>query len=200
MPDESWRPPFGFPVFVKPDTGGSSLGMSRVTDCGHLFDALRRCGGKDMRVEELISGAELTCAVLEIPKSFRLAPAADFSECTAEDHGPFIRVAMPPVLIVPRGEYFDFADKYDADGAREICPAPIDRDTRLRVQDAALAAHEALRLKDYSRADFIVPDDGAPVILEVNTLPGMTSTSLVPKEAAAMGISYAALLEILLSS
>ncbi len=199
MPVPGWRPPFGFPVFVKPDTGGSSIGMSRVTEAERLFEALRHCGGKDMRVEELVSGAELTCGIVEIPRSCRLDPPPDFSECTVEHHGSFIRVAMPPILIVPRGEFFDFADKYDSEGAREICPAPISRDVRQDIQKAALTAHAALGLKDYSRADFIVPEDGDPVILEVNTLPGMTAASLVPKEAAAMGVTYAALLDILLS-
>ena len=84
------------------------------------------------------------------------------------------------------------------DGAQEICPAPIAPEETAKVQDAALRAHHALGLKGYSRADFILQDDGTLYILEVNTTPGMTSTSLVPREAAVKGMSFADLVERLL--
>ena len=97
-----------------------------------------------------------------------------------------------------KGNYFDYHNKYAPDGAQEICPAPIAPEETAKVQDAALRAHHALGLKGYSRADFILQDDGTLYILEVNTTPGMTSTSLVPREAAVKGMSFADLVERLL--
>ena len=97
-----------------------------------------------------------------------------------------------------KGNYFDYHNKYAPDGAQEICPAPITPEETAKVQDAALRAHHALGLKGYSRADFILQDDGTLYILEVNTTPGMTSTSLVPREAAVKGMSFADLIERLL--
>ena len=102
------------------------------------------------------------------------------------------------VLVVSKGNYFDYHNKYAPDGAQEICPAPIAPEETAKVQDAALRAHHALGLKGYSRADFILQDDGTLYILEVNTTPGMTSTSLVPREAAVKGMSFADLVERLL--
>lgn len=97
-----------------------------------------------------------------------------------------------------KGNYFDYHNKYAPDGAQEICPAPIAPEETAKVQDAALRAHHALGLKGYSRADFILQDNGTLYILEVNTTPGMTSTSLVPREAAVKGMSFADLVEHLL--
>ena len=106
--------------------------------------------------------------------------------------------ALAPILVVSKGNYFDYHNKYAPDGAQEICPAPIAPEETAKVQDAALRAHHALGLKGYSRADFILQDDGTLYILEVNTTPGMTSTSLVPREAAVKGMSFADLVERLL--
>ena len=97
-----------------------------------------------------------------------------------------------------KGNYFDYHNKYAPDGAQEICPAPIAPEDTAKVQDAALRAHHALGLKGYSRADFILQDDGTLYILEVNTTPGLTSASLVPREAAVKGMSFADLVERLL--
>ncbi len=106
---------------------------------------------------------------------------------------------MPPILIKPRiADFFDYADKYTPGGAEEICPAPISEALTQKIQSMALKAHTVLGLSGYSRSDFIIPEGGDPVILEVNTLPGMTKTSLLPQEAAAVGISYAALLDRLI--
>ena len=98
--------------------------------------------------------------------------------------------ALPPVLIVPKRDFFDFHDKYAADGAAEICPAPLPEEVTARVQAAAVAAHRCLGLAGYSRTDFRLREDGEIFALETNTLPGMTSASLIPKEAAAEGMSF----------
>ena len=178
-PEDGWRSPIPFPLFVKSNTGGSSIDLFRVVDEGCLRKALDTLFAQrqEVLVEEMIPGREVTCGVLG-----RLGQER----------------ALPPVLIVPKREFFDYHDKYADNGADEICPAPLDGDTVSRVQAAALAAHRCLGLTGYSRADFRLRDDGELFILEVNTLPGMTSASLVPKEAAASGISFEGLLESLI--
>ena len=106
--------------------------------------------------------------------------------------------ALAPILVVSKGNYFDYHNKYAPDGAQEICPAPIAPEETAKVQDAALRAHHALGLKGYSRADFILGPDDSLHLLEVNTLPGMTPTSLVPQEAAQLGMDFGQLLEKLI--
>ena len=130
--------------------------------------------GDEVIMEQVLAGREVTCGILgETP--------------------------LPPILIEPvAGDFFDYKSKYASDGAREICPAPIGDALTLRVQDLALAAHRALGLRGYSRADFILGPDESLTILEVNTLPGMTATSLVPREARTIGMDFGQLLERLM--
>ena len=97
---------------------------------------------------------------------------------------------LPAVEIIPRGAYFDYFCKYQKDGAQEICPAPITQEQWRTVGELALRLHRALDLGVYSRADFILDEEGNFWCLEINTLPGMTPTSLVPQEAAQVGLSY----------
>ena len=186
-PERGWKPPFPLPLFIKGNTGGSSLGMERVTapeDIEPALDRLFTQGGEYI-VEPEISGYELTCGVLAKPEG-------------GEE-------ALPPILIRPKaspngdGAFFDYVSKYTPGGAEEICPAPIPQELSAAIQEAALAVHRLLGLSDYSRTDFIVKSDGSFVVLEVNTLPGMTTTSLVPQEAAAAGISFGQLLERLIA-
>ena len=179
-PEPGWTPDLPFPLFVKSNTGGSSIDLFRITGREELDAALDELFGKrqEVLIEELIPGREVTCGVIGVQGREK---------------------ALPPVLIVPKREFFDFHDKYSVGGADEICPAPLDAETTARVQEAALAAHRCLGLSGCSRADFRLRDDGALFILEVNTLPGMTGASLVPKEAAAIGLSFGELLETLLA-
>ncbi len=167
-PEPGWSPDLPYPLFVKPNDGGSSLDMSRVTAPEGLLPALERvfASGKEALAEAAAPGFEMTCAVL------------------GEE-------ALPTILIRPRlsGEFFDYRSKYEADGAEEICPAPVDDALSAQVRELALRAHFALGCEGCSRSDFMVGEDG-PVLLEVNTLPGMTPTSLVPKAAAAAGMSF----------
>ena len=97
---------------------------------------------------------------------------------------------LPAVEIIPKGAYFDYFCKYQKDGAQELCPAPITDEQWHTVGELALRLHRALGLGVYSRADFILDEEGRFWCLEINTLPGMTPTSLVPQEAAAVGIGY----------
>jgi len=169
-PGADWRPRFGLPAFFKPNNGGSSLGMSLVRRESELPAALDAAFAKDREVlvEPALEGLEVTCAVLG-------------------------DVALPPILIKPKaGVFFDYESKYVQDAAEEICPAPLPAEILSAVERASLAAHRALGLGGYSRSDFILAGQ-TPVLLEVNTLPGMTSTSLLPRAAGVAGLDYAAL-------
>ncbi|MDL2317104.1 D-alanine--D-alanine ligase [Desulfovibrio sp. OttesenSCG-928-A18] len=175
-PEKDWQPMLRYPLFIKANTGGSSLHMEKVDTHDQLPAALDRLFALNISylVESAVHGAEITCGILGELKDGRENP-----------------VALPPILIKPAtGKVFDYTSKYSPGGAEEICPAPISEPLTRRIQAMALTAHQALGIEGYSRADFIVPEDGEPVLLEVNTLPGMTPTSLLPQEAAAIGLSF----------
>jgi len=170
-PPSGYRPDFGPPWFVKPNLGGSSLLMTLVRDPADLPAALDQvfASGDAALVEEAVSGEELTCAILGDEP-------------------------LPPILIRPKaGEFFDFASKYQLGASDEICPAPIDPGLSRALGEMTLAAHRVLGLSGYSRADCIHTAKGL-ALLEVNTLPGMTPTSLVPRSARAAGLSFADLI------
>lgn len=156
------------PSAVKIINGGSSLGVALPHSRDELRDALHemlRYGGHII-VEELIRGRELTVGVL------------------GEDY-------LPAVEIIPQnGSYFDYEAKYQAGGSLEVCPAPITDEQWHAMGKAAKALHDALGLSAYSRTDFLLDEEGKAWCLEINTLPGMTPASLLPKEAAAAGIEY----------
>jgi D-alanine-D-alanine ligase len=122
-------------------------------------------------VESFIPGVELTCGILG-------------------------KEALPLILITPRAgsDFFDYENKYADDGAEEICPAPVDEALTRTIQEQMLVAHAALGLTGYSRGDFIATADGEVYLLEVNTLPGMTPTSLLPRAAAHVGYSFTELI------
>ena len=104
-------------------------------------------------------------------------------------------VALPSIEIIPKKGFYDYENKYQPGAAEEICPAPIPPEWEARLGQAALTVFHTLGLAVYSRADFIVTPDGTPWFLEINTLPGMTPTSLVPQEAQAIGVDYGELCE-----
>lgn len=160
------------PCVIKTATGGSSLGVFLPEDRAALRSALEQVLDYHGKVlwEERIYGRELTVGVLG-------------------------ERALPAVEILPAEKDFDYAAKYQAGGARELCPAPITPEQQAAMGDIALHLHHTLGLEVYSRTDFLMDADGHFWCLEVNSLPGMTSASLVPKEAAAVGISYNALCE-----
>lgn len=171
-----WRPLLAFPLVVKPNTGGSSLGVGIVDSEEELKAYLNQSeiAGQDLLAEVLIRGQELTCGVLD-------------------------EETLPPILIRPkRGEFFDFESKYVPGATEEICPAPVSAELTSSLQSMARIAHDALGLSGYSRADFMLSAAGTPYLLEVNTLPGMTATSLLPQEAQTVGLSFEQLLERLI--
>ena len=160
------------PCVVKCTTGGSSLGVFLPEDRAELRDALVKVRqfGKEIIWEERIYGRELTVAVLG-------------------DR------ALPAVETTPAGKEFDYAAKYQKGGAKEICPAPLSPAEAAAAGELALRAHRALGLQVYSRTDMMLDKDGKLWCLEANSLPGMTPTSFVPQEAAAVGMSYGELCE-----
>ncbi len=175
-PPQDWQPRLSYPLFVKSNTGGSSLHLGRARNRAELDAVLAEifAAGEEALIEPELSGREVTCGIL------------------GEE-------ALPPVLIEPvAGDFFDYESKYARGGAREICPAPLSPELTAQVQKLALAAHRALGLTGYSRADFIVGKDQSLTLLEVNTLPGMTATSLVPQEAQVIGLDFGQLLERLM--
>jgi len=160
------------PCVVKPIDNGSSIGVYIVHTKEKLREALMaglEFGGHTM-IEDYISGRELTIAVLE-------------------------GKALPPVEIVPKSGFYDYENKYVPGATEEICPAPVTDEVERKLGAAALTVFDALGLSVYARADFILAEDGKIYFLEINTLPGMTPTSLVPQEAEAEGISYGELCE-----
>ena len=160
------------PCVVKPLDSGSSIGVSIARSREELAAALNqaiRLGGRTV-IEEYIAGREIQVGILE-------------------DR------ALPSIEIIPKTGFYDYENKYQPGAAEEITPAPIPGSWEKRLGEAALTVFRALGLSVYSRADFIVTEDGAPWFLEINTLPGMTPTSLLPQEAAAVGIGYGELCE-----
>ena len=106
--------------------------------------------------------------------------------------------ALPPIEIIPKSGFFDYANKYQAGASEEVCPADISPEIEERMKALTVKAFHALKLNVYSRADFLLDDSGNLYCLEMNTLPGMTAASLLPKEAKAIGIEYGDLCELII--
>lgn len=102
---------------------------------------------------------------------------------------------MPIIEIIPKNDFYDYESKYSPGGSEHIVPAKLNEDLTKQIQEYAVRAHQGLGCKTYSRADFILTDDNQPIILEVNTLPGMTPTSLFPDAAKATGLTYEEMIE-----
>ncbi|RUM36450.1 MAG: D-alanine--D-alanine ligase [Desulfobulbus sp.] len=164
------------PLVIKPVRQGSSLGMSIVRKPADLPDALQLAFKHDteVMVEEFVAGREITVGVI----------------------GNEELTALPLVEIIPSKQYdfFDYEAKYKPGATREVCPAEIDDAIRDKAWQYGLAAHKALQLKGYSRTDMIVRGEEI-FILETNTIPGMTETSLFPQAAAKAGLGFSALLD-----
>ncbi|MDF1563820.1 MAG: D-alanine--D-alanine ligase [Deltaproteobacteria bacterium] len=164
------------PCVVKPDCEGSSVGITIVKSEGELAAALEAAAAfpGDLLIERFVAGREISVAVLD-------------------------GEALGTVEIRPAREWYDYTAKYDKQsGTQYLVPAPLSEEVAQAVHGFARRAHVALGCKGVTRSDFIVPEDDVPQLLELNTLPGMTGTSLVPKIAAGRGISFAELCERLL--
>ena len=178
----------GLPLVVKAPSQGSSVGLAMVKTETELIEILPRLMNLEGRllVEEFIAGRELTCGVIGELKNGALGnePAR----------------ALPPTEIIPKlAEYFDYRAKYEPGGSEEITPADLSPDIFTQVQTLALRAHRALGAGGMSRTDMMLAPDGRLFVLETNTLPGLTATSLLPQQAAAAGMSFTELLEAILA-
>jgi D-alanine-D-alanine ligase len=164
-------PSLAAPFVVKPPREGSSVGVHIVRDASQAHAAIADAAkyGNDILIEQFIEGMELTVGIL--------------------DDSP-----LPVVHIIPPEGVYDMASKYPwlsgAKGSQYICPADLDEETTRAVQQAALAAHRSLGIEIYSRVDVLLDSRMRPYVLEANTIPGMTETSLLPKAAAAAGIPF----------
>lgn len=155
------------PLVIKPVRQGSSVGLQFVDKKEQWPTALREALAHDTEVlaEERIMGRETTVGILG-------------------------DTVLPVVEVRPKQGAYDYTNKYTAGRTEYLCPAPFDEGTTQRIQAAALGAFKAVGGRDYARVDVMVRENGDPVVLEVNTLPGMTETSLLPKAAAAIGLTY----------
>jgi D-alanine-D-alanine ligase len=161
----------GFPLIVKPNEEGSSVGITvveRASDLSPAIEEARRYG-RLVLIESFIEGRELTVGVIE-------------------------KRALPVVEVIPETGWYDYEHKYTAGASRYEVPASIPPEMSERLLALSLKACRALRCRGVARVDFRLGEDGVPQCLEVNTVPGLTELSLVPKAAAAAGMSYAELI------
>ena len=167
---------FPVPCVVKPNCGGSSIGVTIVRERAALAAAIEAgfAYENELIVEEYVSGTELSAGVLGSGEELS---------------------ALPLIEIVPKHGFYDYQHKYQKGWTDEIVPARISEPLTKSVQEAALKAFRALKLDVYARVDFLLTPDGRAYCLEANTLPGMTPTSLLPQEAEYIGLDYASLCE-----
>lgn len=167
----------GYPCVVKPNAVGSSIGVSLVRDAASLDPAIEAAlaYGRVVLIEEYIAGTELTCGILDDPESGRPYP-------------------LPLIEVVPHADFYNYDAKYADGGSDHLIPARVSAEVTARAQALALRAYEAIGCAGMGRVDMIARESDI-VVLEVNTIPGMTATSLLPDAAKAAGISFAALLD-----
>lgn len=162
-----------YPLVVKPNLEGSSIGLTFTNNEEELITALESTFSNydELLIEECVTGREVTVAVIEETEGER---------------------ALPIIEIIPNlGKYYDYASKYVVGGSEHIVPAKIDLEQEELLKNWAIIAFNKIGCRSFARVDFIIPDDGKdPIILEINTLPGMTETSLVPDAAQAIGLNY----------
>jgi len=170
------HPTMPLPFVVKPPREGSTVGIQIVKQAEDVERSILEASKYDdeLLIEKFIAGRELTIGVLG-------------------------EQALPIIEIIPKGGFYDFTNKYpflnpSAGGAAQhVCPAQLPDEQTSAIQQLALRAHRALNLQVYSRVDVILPEEGPPTVLELNTIPGMTETSLLPEAAGVAGIAYSSL-------
>ncbi len=169
----------GSAVVVKPSGQGSALGVTLVDNENQLAAALEKAFALNhcVLVEERIYGTEMTVGVLETADGIEALPVIE--------------------ITTPENSWYDYEHRYTVGLSGHIIPAPISDEQTRRLQKIAIEAHQSVGCRDLSRADFVVPDGDSEILLEVNTLPGMTPTSLYPDAAAHVGYSFESLVSIL---
>ncbi|MBH0229613.1 D-alanine--D-alanine ligase [Halobacillus yeomjeoni] len=162
---------FNLPFVIKPNQEGSTLGLTIVKEASQIRKGIETAAQSDstILVEEYIGGREVTVPVV--------------GQKGKEQ-------ALPVIEIIPKNDYYDFDSKYKPGGSEHIVPAHLDLSLTERLKEEAVLAHQLLGCEVYSRVDFIINENNEPIILEVNTLPGMTPTSLFPDSAQEVGWSY----------
>lgn len=164
------KPSMDIPLVLKPPREGSSVGIVIVRKPEQLESGLEEAFRYDdeLLVEKFVEGRELTVGIVD-------------------------DTALPIIEIRPKSGVYDYRSKYTKGETEYLVPAPLDEETTRRVQEAALAAHRSLGLRIYSRVDALLAEDGSIAVMEANTIPGMTETSLLPKAAACYGVSFSEL-------
>lgn len=182
--DERQRERLGLPVFVKPARGGSSLGISKVTDWSQLDAAIAEARRTDPKVivEAAVVGREVECAVLEFPDGR-------------------VESSYPSELrVTGKTDWYDYESKYLDDVTEFDVPAKLDDEVTERLRQQAVRAFRAVDCQGLARVDFFLPEDGRPVVNELNTMPGFTSISLYPRMWAHAGLAYPDLLTTLIET
>lgn len=174
--EEEIKNRLSFPVFVKPVRGGSSVGSSIARNFREYRKSVKDAFKYDSRimVDEYIRGKEITCGILGNRKP----------------------IALPLIEIKPlKGKFFNYESKYSESGAEEIVPANLPKKLTQQIQQISLKVYKLLGMRGFGRVDLLIKDNNFPVVLEVNTIPGLTPVSLLPKAAQAYGLSYSQLLD-----
>ena len=172
--DDLLREP-GLPCFVKPNNGGSSIATTHVTEREQLQPAIERALAEsgDVMIQSLITGTEITCGAYEDAEGIHILPITE---------------------VVPKSEFFDYDAKYNG-AVDEITPARLSEETTARVRELTHRIYRHLRAAGIIRVDYFIESDGTPVLLEVNTTPGMTATSFIPQQIRAAGLAPDKVLE-----
>ncbi len=160
----------GLPLFVKPNASGSSFGVTRVVEVGEILPAIELAltESEEVLIEECITGREMGCGILITRNEELLLPITE---------------------IVSKKAFFDYEAKYEEGMSDEITPADIPEEIRLELNRATRLAYKACRCKGIVRVDFIVTPEGKPYLIEINSIPGMSSGSIVPKQVRAAGLT-----------
>lgn len=183
--EEDWIAPeaivaeLGLPLFVKPNASGSSCGVTKVKSAEELPEAIFKAFDEspEVLVEEFIAGREMACGVLVTSEKEYLFPITE---------------------VVAKNEFFDYEAKYTAGMSDEITPADIAPETADLLHEMTLAAYKACRCKGLARVDFIVTPEGEPYMIEINTIPGMSAGSIVPKQIRAAGMTMTQVLTLVI--
>jgi D-alanine-D-alanine ligase len=172
------------PCVVKPVCGGSSVGVSIVEEDKQMEKAIKLAKeyDKEIIIEEYVKGMEVTCGVWGNPSTASQSGRAGEIE------------ALPVVEIIPKNKFFDYESKYTDNGTQEICPARLSDEMTKKVQEIAIKVFKVIDGRGFARVDMMIRE-GEVYVLDINTLPGMTPNSLLPKEAKAVGYSYSQMLD-----
>ncbi len=170
----------GLPLFVKPNASGSSFGVTKVKSIEELLPAIEVAFSEsaEVLIEEAIVGREMGCGVM-------IASGKEY--------------IFPITELVSKRDFFDYEAKYTEGLCDEITPAPISDEIRQKLNDMTLAAYKACRCRGVVRIDFIVTEEGEPYLIEINSIPGMSSGSIIPKQVRAMGMTIGELYDIIIN-